>query len=1289
MNRETDSGVPRRDARWLVWRRLATLGGACAVAVAVGGGGIELWRLGASTEAAFSRLQRVVRASITDAARDLTDVAHGLAGRADLADRIGGDREQVQALFAALQTITGSADLELAVTIYGPGGLPEAWSGRPSEIAPDRVTGGTSLFATPGPLGLRLVAVEPVLRRRGSAEGEGRVGTVVVERLLSPDQPTPGTPEPAFRFASSSAPVLLRVWSGPRDAAADASRFVVKGPDGARLLEADVLPAALAGARRAWRSRVLSLVVLILAVTVLLLAGPLLDWRARARSTEDYMSAVVSLVGVILTGQVLLRWALPSRWRATSPSTLLAPAVSRDVGFTTVDLLLGAFVVVALVGVSAHLVDRWRRASRRRRRAAASDAATQRRFTVEHAVAGTVVALGFAGYATALRSIIDRTDVDVLHLSLHPWDADRLTLIAGLHLLHAGAVWAAVVVFSASLARWRLDRHRRDLAVRVMAAWGLPILLVVGLARMLSVPLPASPLLLVTGAAMGAALMAPRGVARFRHASQGSRLVGLFLALLAPALLMYPMTVEFADRAERRVIATQYARQATNHADSVERSLTSSLVQIDEIADLPAMLTPIPAPRGAAGYSDNALLIWRQTDLAARRLTSAVELYTPGGARVSRFAVNVPEYAPAPPRPSVGCAWEVFSEASPFSGHEGQIVHAQRTVCRTGRDGAVDRVGTVVVHVMLDYRVLPFVAPDSPYVELFRRERVPPEGTSGRDVELVIYGWGLRYPIFASAGDAWPIADETFDRVRMSREPFWTTLTKGGVPYNVYITNDRAGIYALGIPARGPFDRLLHGAEIATLAGLTFIVLLLGATLLSRLARRRPRVGRLLLLEIKASFYRKLFLAFVAAAVVPVLVLALMIRAYFATQLRADVEAEAIRTAAVAQRVIQEMATLSQASDDELTPLSDGVMVWISQAIDQDVNIFDGPRLVATSERDLFASGLLPVRTPGDVFHAIALQRLPSFVGADTIGDLRYMLAATPVRAGDRDAILTVPLASRQQEIEREIDSLDRGIHLGAVLFIMLGAGIGLSMAERIADPVKRLTPRDAADRTGRFRRPGRGSVGRRAPAARRSVQCHGGRIEGAARPAGADEPARGLGRDGPPGCPRDQEPTHPDPALGGASAPGAYRSRSAAGAGARELRRVDPDPGPAAATDLGGVLELRVLTICETDAHRARRIGARGHRVVPSGAGRSHSRDGRRAVRLADPPARPRAGPARGHQHRRERPACDARSRDVVDQRHPDRPAGAAHDHRHGCGDGQGHRGPYLRAVLFDASDR
>jgi nitrogen fixation/metabolism regulation signal transduction histidine kinase len=137
--------------------------------------------------------------------------------------------------------------------------------------------------------------------------------------------------------------------------------------------------------------------------------------------------------------------------------------------------------------------------------------------------------------------------------------------------------------------------------------------------------------------------------------------------------------------------------------------------------------------------------------------------------------------------------------------------------------------------------------------------------------------------------------------------------------------------------------------------------------------------------------------------------------------------------------------------------VDDDIVVWLSRVVAQDVNVFEGTSLLASSERNLFASGLLPTRTPGDVYRAILLEGRPSFVGRERAGDFEYLVAATPVQLGGRQAVLTIPLASRQQETAAQIDELDRRVLLAAVLFMMLGASIGYYMAERIADPVNRL----------------------------------------------------------------------------------------------------------------------------------------------------------------------------------------------------------------------------------------
>src|SRR5262249_46239476 len=115
-------------------------------------------------------------------------------------------------------------------------------------------------------------------------------------------------------------------------------------------------------------------------------------------------------------------------------------------------------------------------------------------------------------------------------------------------------------------------------------------------------------------------------------------------------------------------------------------------------------------------------------------------------------------------------------------------------------------------------------------------------------------------------------------------------------------------------------------------------------------------------------------------------------------------------------------------------------------------------RLQATSERPLFASRLLSSRTPGNAYRAIVLDRLPASADVEDIGGIPYLLAAAPVRTAGREGIVTVPLPLRSPDIEQQSHELNRRILSASVLFVLLGSAIGYWMAERIADPVNRLS---------------------------------------------------------------------------------------------------------------------------------------------------------------------------------------------------------------------------------------
>ena len=125
----------------------------------------------------------------------------------------------------------------------------------------------------------------------------------------------------------------------------------------------------------------------------------------------------------------------------------------------------------------------------------------------------------------------------------------------------------------------------------------------------------------------------------------------------------------------------------------------------------------------------------------------------------------------------------------------------------------------------------------------------------------------------------------------------------------MYFLNDRGAIYVLGYRGRTG-SATDHVAELTVLAAATYLLLLVAGFVYSLIAMRTPASGRALLREVRASFYRKLFLAFVAAAIVPVLALALVSRAYIADADAGRIEREATRTAASASRVVEDVGTL-------------------------------------------------------------------------------------------------------------------------------------------------------------------------------------------------------------------------------------------------------------------------------------------------------------------------------------------------------------------------------------------
>ena len=1040
--------------------RRAVIVAAVGAAVILGGGWLsELWRFGPTTETSYVRVERAVVETVDDMVASLERTALLVASDPDLSG--GLDTADTRAvLFQVTRAAVASpGNADVSVTVYDVAGSARAWAGRPSEIPSERILDAESLFVAPGPLGLRLVHVLP-LRSPGAPATSRRIGSLAVERVLSPAGGITETAPDSYRLEVPLADVALRtVYEG---AGTSSGPFTIQvlSPSGELLLVGEVREADLVGARLAWRRAAWALTLGFLAFALAVGCAPLIVRPPRGLAARDIATRVAVAGSGCVIGYGLLRTAV-GLLLADSDYGLFDSSVYQSVGLPTLlrapaDLFLVGLLLAGLFLVAAFLVDQVRLARRPAGRRGIRPVSPG--FLIAHIAGGTGAAALLVAFNALVGDTFNGATVDLVYTSLYPWDSGRLALLGGVLLASAAVVWSCVTLLLGTQVPWRVPHRQAAYMLASAVAWIVPGALLISAG---AVPVAAFGTMLAGAVALAVAV--PYWRPRFRHGSHAARALAIFLAVLLPILLAYPSLLYHSDETKQRFVETRYAVQAATHPEQLQAQLAGALGQVDAIAEL-ATLTQVGPALANNPDTDRAFFIWRQTDLARLRLTSAVELYGEDGGLTSRFALNFPEYAGRPSDWQVtGCDWEVYGEIAPFGSDERRVLHAERAICPEtvgpgGSHPAAPGAGAVVVHVALDYQTLPFISSANPYTELLRPLPLPnPEGRTGQDVEIVIYGWGLQ-PLFSSGDDAWSLGNGLFERIYGSREPFWTTLEKGGRRYATFVANNRVGIYLLGYPVFGLFDHFVHLAELSALAGLLFVWLGMVVGVGSWFIPNRYRFGRALLREVRTSFYRRLFLAFIAATLIPVLALAFVIRGYFTAQLRADVEAGAARTAAIAQRVIEESFVLQQVGEESTALINDDLLVWISQVLDQEINIFNGSQLVATSERDLFASGLLPTRTPGAVYSAVVLDRLPSYVMEDSLASLQYLVAATPIRSAGRDATLTVPLASRQQEIEQQIADLDRGLLLGVAIFVLLGAGSGLYMAERIADPVKRLT---------------------------------------------------------------------------------------------------------------------------------------------------------------------------------------------------------------------------------------
>ena len=190
--------------------------------------------------------------------------------------------------------------------------------------------------------------------------------------------------------------------------------------------------------------------------------------------------------------------------------------------------------------------------------------------------------MGLAAYERALWALVSNTSLDVLHFSLHPLSAGRLSVAFALVLLHAAVMWIAVAIIRAAATATRASRH----PVRALPGTIAGAIVAAAVIARWSDSIPVIPLAIAFSAAAAGAFTLGRLGVRLHRLSQSARLGVSFVALVAPAVAMYPSLYADATEAKERLVVDEYAPEAASQRDDLQRRLQRTVEQIDQVPSL-------------------------------------------------------------------------------------------------------------------------------------------------------------------------------------------------------------------------------------------------------------------------------------------------------------------------------------------------------------------------------------------------------------------------------------------------------------------------------------------------------------------------------------------------------------------------------------------------------------------------------------------------------------------------------------------------------------------------------
>ena len=440
------------------------------------------------------------------------------------------------------------------------------------------------------------------------------------------------------------------------------------------------------------------------------------------------------------------------------------------------------------------------------------------------------------------------------------------------------------------------------------------------------------------------------------------------------------------------------------------------------------------------GSPDFAHALWDKTLAAKFNWYSSLEILDSEGNALSRFSLNVPklysgEFSFPPSR-----TWAVSRQSITSLGREKDFFVGYKDWF----EGDIP-LGRTLLFLSLDPDMLPFLYSANPYFELLRAGPVP--SLNAVEFGLAIFdteGNLLFNPQRISSG----IPADVLTKLGTPGTALWDGFTSKSRTYDSHYFRHGKRIFSLFTPHK---TNRTYIAEFLKLFFLDLIISLVLAFPVALVRRRRP------FRNVFWSFSNRVYAAFFAVALIPLLLLTFFTRNLFDRIFTNRFVEEAATHASFARSILEDFIYIQAEDPAGLPSPPEDLVLWVSATLSNDINLYQDARLLSSSRREFFDAGLLPGLLDGEIYYRLRTEKAPFWTQRKGIGGYSFQTLTVPYDFRGSTFLVSLPFPFEKQETARAAGELVEFLFLVSVFFAGLVFLFARAIRAMIVVPVRKL----------------------------------------------------------------------------------------------------------------------------------------------------------------------------------------------------------------------------------------